>query len=154
VGKARWVGTDELHLTLRFIGNADERTATRLVELAALRSWSAPSIALRGVGVFGPLERARVLWVGVAPDPALLALAADLEAIAREAGLAPEARPFAPHLTLARLKAPRAAALQTYLRKHEALEIAPFRATELVLFESRQGPSGVTYHPFHTFALA
>lgn len=154
VGDARWTRPHALHLTLRFLGETSDDARALLVTSARAQAWAAPEITLRGVGTFGSdLARARVLWVGVAPDPALSKLATELEAIARAVGFPAEPRTFAPHLTLARLSRPRPAALQSFLRKHAAFSVPAFRARELVLFRSHTEREGARYEALERFPL-
>lgn len=100
---ANWRPRENLHLTLRFFGDIDERKAEDLeFELAKI---TAPpfDLTLKGAGWFGRLEP-HALWVGAEPDAALLSLQAKCERAARRAGLAPDQRKFVPHVTLAYLK--------------------------------------------------
>ena len=100
----RWTRRDNLHLTLRFLG--DGVTAATLERLDdALRDIAAATasfkIEVRGIGAFPNLSRPRVLWVGL-ESAELQGLANKIERAAVSAGLAPERRAFAPHLTIAR----------------------------------------------------
>jgi RNA 2',3'-cyclic 3'-phosphodiesterase len=107
----RWTGPEAWHVTLAFLGEVREQVLPDLsvrLERAARRH-PAQDLAVRGAGAFPGASRARVLWAGIAADPAALrALAASVAAGARRAG-APspdEGRRYRPHITLARLRAP------------------------------------------------
>ncbi len=108
VAGARWVPPENLHLTLRFLGDTDSARRASLEE--AVRELQLPppfSIRLRGWGAFPRPARADVLWIGVEDHEGALRTAAEqLEAAARAAGFVPEERPFRPHLTAARLRPP------------------------------------------------
>src|ERR1700722_18118567 len=97
---ARWIDPGNFHLTLRFIGEVNEDTAADVDE-ALLRLKARPfSVQLAGVGVFGA-EKLGTLWVGVQREPALMTLQGKIEQALIRAGLSPELRKFAPHVTLA-----------------------------------------------------
>ncbi len=101
--------TEQLHLTLRFIGEVDrarERPLARGIAAVAAAVSSFP-IRLRGAGAFPSHRRARVLWVGVEQSSALAALQASVEAAVVRAGVAPDPRPFRPHVTVGRIRRPR-----------------------------------------------
>ena len=106
IPRAKWVDPGNFHLTLRFIGEiAEDRAADvddALVRLRARRF----ALQLAGTGVFGGGDKPRSLWVGVERGPELLALRDKIEQALIRAGLPPEPRKFAPHVTLARLHNP------------------------------------------------
>ena len=145
----RFVKADQLHLTLKFLGNVD-----RLDELrAALRQVTAPALETRFTGLtgFASPSRARVLVAELAdPDGRLAALASTLEEIGTAVGVPRERRPFRPHVTLARIKHPGYARA---LLEAGALEPYAVRFTELVLFESQLLASTSRYTPRERCAL-
>lgn len=100
----RWIGPEDLHLTLRFFGAADAPQQQGIEALAAEAASRYPPRTLAFIGLDAwPRERPRVLVAEFAADPVLSALAAELEAGARGLGFKPETRPFRAHLTLARM---------------------------------------------------
>ena len=146
VAGAKWVQREQLHLTLRFIGEVDSAKFQQIkTALSDVRS--APfSMALRGVGQFPPKRAARVLWVGVDAPPALNQLHAQVETTLNRLDFAPEERPFSAHLTLARLKnPPPPSVVQDYLSRHAAFQSESFPITEFVLYSSVLAPQGATY---------
>jgi RNA 2',3'-cyclic 3'-phosphodiesterase len=105
----RFVDPASLHLTLAFLGELDDETLAAVIALAGeVARHAAPfELALAGLGVFGPPAAPRVVWAGVGGETRpLLALQRRLAAALEAAGFPREQRPFAPHLTLARLKRP------------------------------------------------
>lgn len=133
---ARWVDPDDLHLTLRFIGEAGKDAAGDLA--AALSSLRAPAFTLRltGFGYFGSGRRVRTLWAGVEPQRALDLLQGRVEAAARRAGQPPEARRFAPHVTIARTNGAVAEdEVARWMTRHGPFSAGPFEVREAVLFE-------------------
>lgn len=105
---ARWSRGDNLHLTLKFLGNVEPEGVDPLVVAlrGAASSVAAQSIWVRGLGVFPDPRRPRVVWAGIEGD-LLTPLAARVEAACNGLGFAAEARPFRPHVTLARLRSRR-----------------------------------------------
>lgn len=98
-----------LHLTLAFLGEVDDATlAVAIATTGEVASATAPfHLALGKLGIFGPREAPHVVWAGVGGElPALRALQRRLTDALEPLGFARDPRPFAPHLTLARLKAP------------------------------------------------
>lgn len=143
-GSEGWSRPEGLHLTLAFLG---ERTVEALIPLETVAAGVAHrhrSFDLRtaNLGGFPTGERARVLWLGVEPSPALEGLAADLRHSLAEAGEAFDAKAFRAHLTLARFR--HARPVNTFA----APPPAAFPARALVLFESR--PQGC-YTPLRTW---
>jgi 2'-5' RNA ligase len=106
---ARWVDPDGMHLTLAFLGELDD---ARLSEATAAAKETAAdchpfTLRLARLGSFGPPHSPRVIWAGVGGDvPRLLALQERLAGALEGRGFPREPRPFAPHLTLARVKVP------------------------------------------------
>jgi len=142
-----WVGPERMHLTVRFIGAADDET------LAALqRALEAPldtprfTLTVRGVGAFPPTGPPRVVWAGLQQGrDHLHALEREITARLSPIGIRPEARPYSPHLTLARVREPaglRSAALLEGVQTHAFGEST---IDAITLFESRLSPQGPTY---------
>ncbi|MDE0140021.1 MAG: RNA 2',3'-cyclic phosphodiesterase [Caldilineaceae bacterium] len=101
----RWTNPDNLHLTLRFLGETETGPRSRLQSgLADIAARHAPfRLALTHLGCFRSWSNLRVLWVGIRSEKeALQALQADVESVAQRAGFAPERNSFSPHITLAR----------------------------------------------------
>lgn len=147
--QVRWVATENVHLTLQFLGAVpEERIAGIEAALRAAAAAARPlSLELRGAGGFPNGRRPRVLWAGVGGDLApLSALAADLAGRLAPLGFPPEDRPFAAHLTLGRARDGRGApGLAAALARAAAADGTPWRASELVLFESHLSPKGPRY---------
>ena len=149
--QARWVLTQQMHLTLKFLGNVPAGEAEKVARaLAAACSGAAPfALAARGIGVF-PSERApRVLWIGFdCPDNGLADLqsrvAAAVAGWAERAG----AEKFVPHATLARLQGLRRGESERILARATKLSGKTFgewRVDEIELIRSELLPSGSRY---------
>ena len=150
---ARWQGDDQLHLTLRFIGEVETPLANDIAALLA-RVQPAPfDLALEGVGSFDKRGRVHTLWAGLAASPDLLALQRKVEHACQAAGLPAEQRKFAPHITVARLNSV-ADPLEPWLAAHRMLASAPWQVSEFRLYESTLGKDGAHYEAVARYALA
>jgi 2''-5'' RNA ligase len=150
---ARWQKREQLHLTLRFIGEVDGAEANAIDD--ALAAITAPSftLELKGVGSFGG-KNPRDLWAGAAPNEALVHLNRKIESALQRIGLEPEARKFTPHVTLARLKnAPRGAVMD-YLTDHALYASMPFAVTAFCLYSSKLTSDGSIYRVERAYPLA
>lgn len=146
VDGARWQTADQLHLTLRFIGNVPEDTA-RDIDLALGHIRVDPiDVRIKGVGVFGTDRKPRALWAGVAPEAPLGQLHQRIESALVRSGLPPEPRKFKAHVTLARFKN-RPARLERFLSLNGGLESPPWVAQDFTLFRSYLASSGAIYEP-------
>jgi 2'-5' RNA ligase len=147
--EVRWVPPANVHLTLQFLGAVpEERVAAVETALRAAAGEARPlSLAVHGVGGFPNARRPRVVWAGLQGELApLAALVAALGARLAKLGYPPEDRPFSPHLTLGRAREGRGAPGLAGALAGVAQEApAPWRAAELVLFESHLSPRGPRY---------
>lgn len=152
-----WVREENLHLTLRFLGEQDEQGARRAIEVAqSVAQGCAPfRFAVRGAGVFPDVRHARVLWVGVEePAKPLYELARRLEDDLRQRGFPPEDKPFRSHITLARIKQPPPAqVVQNLLRSLPDEPLGDVEVRSFVLMQSVLQPDGAVYTPVHEFDL-
>lgn len=143
---AKWVGAEELHLTLRFIGEVNGETFNAIRSaLAAVRFAPFP-LTLCGVGHFPPGRRApRVLWVGMERSAPLLTLQQDVEVALIDAGIAPDERGFSPHITLARLRDALPGACTAFEKTHADLVCPAFDVSEFILYSSVLTPKGAIH---------
>jgi len=149
---ARWVDAGNLHLTLRFIGEIDEGTASDIDSaLARIRS-PRFSLTLAGTGCFGG-DKPRLLWVGVEDNAALFQLRDRIEAALRRAGLAADTRRYSPHVTLARLDRVDRPRLQDYLSAHALFRAPPTAVEKFSLIASFLTKSGAIYEDRAGYAL-
>jgi len=153
VSGARWQSNDQLHLTLRFIGEVDRHRADDVH--AALGAIHQPpfEIALSGIGAFERRGTPDALWAGVAPHEPLKALHKKVDAALSRVGVAPDERTFLPHITLARLN--RASGPVGHLVEQSGgLASPPFTVTDFALFESLLTPEGAVYSIVERYPLA
>jgi 2'-5' RNA ligase len=149
----RWQDDEQLHLTLRFIGEVDRPVAEDLADALSRIRARAFSIRIDGVGRFEQ-RNSGALWAGVDPKAAVAALAAKVERVCQETGLEPERRTFFPHITLARWKGRRSREVADFLERRRDLRSTPFEVSEFILFESRLSRHGAHYEPVATYPLA
>ena len=143
---ARWIDREAYHLTLRFVGDVDNRDANELQYALSAIHAEPFELTIRSVGAFGG-AKPRAVWAGVRQSEALRVLQAQNESICRRIGLAPESRQFTPHVTLARLKngRPSSDAVQSFIGRHSLYESRPFEVTGFVLMSSRPSRGGGPY---------
>jgi RNA 2',3'-cyclic 3'-phosphodiesterase len=141
---ARWMEREQLHLTLRFIGEVDGRDADAIDE--TLASVAAPrlTLGLKGVGAFGG-KNPRALWAGVAANDALIHLQRKIESAIQRLGFPAEERKYTPHVTLARLHATPAGRVMDYLSDRALYASGPFAADRFILYSSNTTPHGSIY---------
>jgi 2'-5' RNA ligase len=150
---ARWVRTESMHVTLKFLGETDlQRISEIRAALAPIRSAQPVAMDFRVLGFFPNEFKPRILWCGVQATPNLAQLAAAVEEALEPLGFARETRAYSPHLTLARLEPN--AALENLVRAADALKSYDFgaaRESEFHLFESVLKPSGAQYSKLAAF---
>lgn len=142
---ARWVPSENYHMTLRFIGEVQPFRAEEIdLAMAALRGRGF-SLTLSGVGTFAKGGRDTQLWVGVERNPQLDHLQGKIETALQRAGLDPERRRFTPHVTLARLDNAVPAKLAGFVQAHNLFRAEPAKVEQFVLFSSRLGNEASVY---------
>ncbi|MFL6721509.1 MAG: RNA 2',3'-cyclic phosphodiesterase [Sphingomonas sp.] len=140
----RWQDEEQLHLTLRFIGEVERPVAEDLAaELGRVRA-DPFELRIAGVGRFEQ-RNSGALWAGVEPRAPLAALAAKIERVCTDVGLEPERRAFHPHITLARWKGRRTREVADFLESNRGLRSDPFEVRGFILFESRLSRHGAQY---------
>jgi RNA 2',3'-cyclic 3'-phosphodiesterase len=155
VAGVAWVKPDNLHLTLRFLGNVAATRVPGLTEQLRLTLAPHPGCELRvaGVGAFPSLARPQALWIGVG-SPRLTALAAAVEAACERAGFGSERRAFRPHVTLGRVRARHPAPDLTFLARDGGRELGITPVGEVVLFRSVLQAQGARHSVLASVPLA
>jgi 2'-5' RNA ligase len=142
---ARWVPPENMHLTLRFVGELDGREAADVD--AELNTIAAPTfeIELAGLNTFGNGKKVNSLYVGVeAPEP-LTRLQTKVEKSIQRAGQPPEGRKFRPHVTLARFKGHPGPKFGTFLHQHSLFRSGPVHVDRFCLYSSKLTQNGPIY---------
>lgn len=149
VRQARWQRDDQLHITLKFVGEIAESTARDLDEVLSTIRMTPFKIMLDGLGLFGDLKKPRALWAGLSPKEEITRLHDKIETAAFRVGLPRADRKFTPHVTLARFSAQaagKAGGLGDFLRDRSDIRTPAFHVTSFALFSSHLSPQGSSYH--------
>lgn len=155
----RWVPVDNIHLTLKFLGDILPEQVNRVSEVLEKQSASLAPVALKlnGLGAFPNLQRARVIWIGVDLGEELPGFQRELEARLAELDIPLEGKAFSPHLTLARVRGHARPADLTRIREVLAVvELPPAAealADTITLFRSELKPSGSVYNALSKYVL-
>lgn len=141
----RWVGPDNLHLTLRFIGEVPPSVAHEVEQALAEIDAAAFSFSLVGIGHFESAGRPRAVWLGVEADPGLVELRKKIDRRLRGVGIDLDRHDFRPHVTLGRTRGIPGADLARYMADHGLFRSPPIVASEFHLFRSHLAPDGADY---------
>ena len=148
----RWVGDEQLHLTLRFIGEVERPVANDLAAALAAIRFERFKLRISGVGRFDR-RNGGALWAGVEPKAPVTALAAKVERVCQDVGLPPERRAFHPHITLARWKGRSARAADAFAERGSGLSSEPFAVDRFILSESHLSRHGPHYEAVRDYPL-
>jgi 2'-5' RNA ligase len=155
-GSISWSRRDNLHLTLRFLGNAIpvprvEALAPALKRIAA--ATKPFDLSASGTGAFPDLRRPRVIWIGAVAAP-LIRLAQEVEAAARACGFNAESRPYSPHLTIGRVRDFHGGeAVRQHLASNCKRDFGISRIESISLYRSHLGRDGATYEELGRYPL-
>ena len=156
ITEIRWLRKENLHLTLKFLGNIAESQVEPIT--AALRHplglFSPCTISAKGLGVFPDFRRPKILWVGLTGDQ-LVQLAAEIESALMPIGFTPENRAFTPHLTIGRWREGSRPVknLRQEIDSLNDFEFGACAVRQIVLFQSVLKPEGASYSELRTIQL-
>ncbi len=142
---ARWVAPEQIHLTLRFIGEVDGGLFLDIRDALTEIAGKSFSLGLSGVGFFPPRGKPRVVWVGLQKNESLLKLRNRMESRLVDVGLEPEGRKFSPHITLARLKKTPTIKIVRFLESHSHFCTSSFSVENFHLYSSVLGRKGAVH---------
>lgn len=151
-GEARWIRPENIHLTLKFLGEVSEHEVEKVVGVLEKVAERHASFGLTpsGFGGFPRMEKAKVVWVGMKGGTTTLrALAEDIEGELGGIGFERESRPFSPHFTVGRAKK-RPVGIEA---RNEA-KFPAFEAKDIHLIKSETKKEGARYEPLKTFRLS
>ena len=149
---ARWQSREQLHMTLRFIGEVDGRDARAVDDALAGIEAPAFSVQLHGVGQFGN-KQPHTLWAAARKHELLEHLARKVDAAIRRVGQPQDAHKFTPHVTLARLKHPELEKVREWLTAHALFTSAEFTVNAFCLYSSKLTSDGSIYRVEEEYPL-
>jgi 2'-5' RNA ligase len=159
-GPVRWVPVNNIHLTLKFLGDVSDNNIPVLETILKTEAANHHifEISVGGFGVFPNASRPRVLWVGVEAPDELMSLQRRIDMETARLGYAPDQRAFNPHLTLGRVSrnaTPREVRnASKILKKHKIGFLGAARIEYVTLYRSDLGPDGAVYSKISTATLA
>lgn len=149
----RWIDPENMHLTLRFIGDMLEPDARDLGMALSEIHVPAFELTLSGIGHFDKRGFVHSVWARAEKSEALLHLQSKIESVVVRAGARVETRKFTPHVTLARLKDTPLERIGPWLETQGALSVPSFPVGEFVLYQSERGHGGARYTPLAEYPL-
>jgi len=158
-GLVRWVPPENMHLTLKFLGDISPSSVEFLIQMLRneAENVSGFSLQLTGLGSFPSLKRPRVVYIGFHAPAGLDALQRGIEAAARRLGYEAEDRPFSPHLTLGRVRQNVTAADQQKIRRviegTQVDVLGTARVDSVHLYKSELKPGGSVYTRLYSAPL-
>jgi 2'-5' RNA ligase len=150
---ARWVAPENIHLTLRFIGDVEDSVFADVDDALGRVAGPAFDLEINGAGEFSRGRRPVMIWAGIAPNSSLGDLQRRIEASLIKAGFPPEGRRFTPHVSLARVKDGARARVQEFVANNALLHIAPFPVPQFTLFSSHLGRRAASYRAEAAYPL-
>lgn len=157
--KLNWVKAENIHLTLKFLGDTPESAIPSISQALTLAAQqNTPfSLSVSGTGCFPSPRQPRVFWAGLQAPPQLNRLQKDIDQSLLPLHIAAEKRPFSPHLTLARVPEScppeSAAAVFQQLLKYQNTVFGNFQVDRVTLFKSTLTRQGAIYQRLVTFSL-
>jgi len=156
-GKIKWVTLENIHLTLKFIGNTQENAIEKIRAIISdtVKKYSLFKMGLSGLGCFPNIKHPSVFWVGIKEGKGHLAsLAKDLDEALSKIGLEKEKKDFSAHVTLARIDFLKNINLfQEKISKIDFSSKKLIDVAEVLLFESILTPRGPIYKKLFSFPL-
>ncbi len=153
ISGARWRTEDQLHLTLRYIGDVDRHQANDIAAILSAISSAPITLALEGLGHFDRKGVMDQLWAGVTPKDRVTSLHKKIDQAMVRLGLPPEGRAYVPHITMARFN--RAGAdISAFASLHSGLKSPEFICDHFTLYESHLGHKAAFYEAIAHYPLS
>ena len=153
-GKIRFTSPDNIHLTLKFLGETDPARTREIDDALSRISMEPFAITVSGAGGFpSATKEAQVLWTGVKHSESLIRLAGITDRALESAGFQRETRPFAPHFTIARTRGKAGDEVIRLIRENRNTDYGSFDVDAIHLFVSESAPGGVRYRKLSRFGL-
>lgn len=151
--QARWVKPEQIHLTLRFIGEVDGALFQELKSALELITGTVFPLTLKGLGCFPPRKDPQVLWVGIEKSDELIKLRKRVDSCLFKFGIAPDPRKFSPHVTLARTRKTHLNRITSFLVDHALLRLPEFTVSNFHLYSSTLTAKGALHRHEAEYSL-
>jgi len=154
--KIKWIPADQLHLTLKFLGDTPENTVQGIINAVSVPLSKIPvmTLTLCAVGLFKNFHNPRIIWIGTEPCPSLQQAVNSIHEGLLPFGFAADETEFLPHLTIGRVKEIRQREqLNMLLDKYQHASFGTVSITEIVFYESILKPEGPVYLPLKQISL-
>lgn len=156
----KWVNPENIHLTLKFLGEIDEKKMAKISEILndIAENKNSFQIRISSLGAFPNMDFPRVIWVGIGQgDAETKAIAKELEEKIVRLGIPKEDRPFSSHITIGRTRSTlnREKLVRSLVSMEDKVEKEnlTFSATKITLFKSTLTPKGPIYETLHNASL-
>lgn len=153
INGVRWQSQEKMHLTLKFVGEVDKTIANELQEELDNIDHPKFSMTIRGIGYFPEGKHPKVMWAGIKENNSLEELHQKVVSRCEKMGIAPENRPYKPHVTIARAKDVIKRAVTAFADRHKKFVIPDISVNEFVLYESKLDPDGAHHYRLKTYVL-
>ena len=152
----RWESRENLHATIKFLGNVDEQQLPSVISVAGdtVRGFKSFDVTCKGLGCFPNALRPRVIWIGCEDRGGMLpSLKQALDNSLIQFGIEREEREFHPHITLGRVKTEKRIDQLTHMLESLTFDEESFRCREILLMKSTLNSRGAEYTSLSTFLL-
>lgn len=154
-GRVSWARPELMHLTIRFLGDIEERQVESITEAIerAVEGLESFELSTTGLGAFPNLHRPKILWIGIADSCQLKAISDRINSELKAIGIKAETKEFRPHLTICRLR--ERGHIKGLARAAEATATSskPFEVKEIILFKSEVGGKSPVHTALKRFQL-
>ena len=154
VNGIRWQKPEQMHLTLKFIGEIEEKMVERLKKDLTLVDADPFTMTFDGLGCFTRKGIPSVVWLGVEKSAELMSLKSEIERICSQAGIEKDDRDFKPHITLGRNREADKKGVYEYLEQSTEPDIDSFQAKYFTLYNSILSSEGAVHKPVKEFELS
>jgi 2'-5' RNA ligase len=148
----RWTNDNQLHLTLRFIGEVDSVTENDIISSLKNVPIEPFTLTVKGTGYFPPRQEPRILWVGISECKELILLQNRIENALSALALKPETRKFHPHISIGRVTDGHRERIAHFINKHNLFNCEPFSVSEFHLYRSYLKKDGAVHIKEVTFS--
>ncbi len=151
---ANWTRPENLHITLKFLGDTDEKKVCKIQEVLSSIKHESFRIKLSGVGNFSKKGSGPIIWIHINPLERLRELHRKVENKLNSLEIPGEKRKYTPHLTIARMKRYHHGRMEDYMNSFSQFESSEFEVNAFHLFSSQLKPEGAIHTIENSFPLA